>query len=145
MASPPTAWLARRSLPPAMRHRDFRAFAIGQAASVIGTQFTNVGMAWQIYELTNSPLQIGLLGLARGVPQIALTLLGGMLADSVDRRRLMIVTQLGQFCISASLVALTATELIQPVMLYVASALLAVFAGLENPTRTSFVPNLVPR
>src|SRR5438067_6963120 len=133
MASPPTAWLARRSLPPAMRHRDFRAFAIGQAASVIGTQFTNVGMAWQIYELTNSPLQIGLLGLARGVPQIALTLLGGMLADAVDRRRLMMATQVGQLVVAAALVVLTAGGLMAPPSLYAASALLALFTALENP------------
>ncbi|MEA2642829.1 MAG: hypothetical protein QOF51_4223 [Chloroflexota bacterium] len=131
--------------PPALRHRDFRVFVIGQAISLVGTQFTNVAMAWQIYELTGSPLQIGLLGLARGIPQIALTLLGGMLADAVDRRRLMMAMQLAQFCVSASLVALTAAELIEPFMLYVASALLAVFAGLENPTRASYVPNLVPR
>src|SRR5690349_23982625 len=69
-----------------LRHRDFCVFWTGSFLSSIGTQFTTVAMAWQIYELTNSPLQIGLLGLARALPQIALLLVGGLLADAVNRR-----------------------------------------------------------
>ena len=53
-----------------LRHRDFCVFWTGSFLSSIGTQFTTVAMAWQIYELTNSPLQIGLLGLARALPQM---------------------------------------------------------------------------
>ncbi|HEX9264207.1 MAG TPA: MFS transporter, partial [Candidatus Binatia bacterium] len=48
-----------------LRHRDFRLFWTGLVLSSVGSQFTQVAMAWQIYELTNSPLQIGLIGLAR--------------------------------------------------------------------------------
>lgn len=69
----------------AMRHRDFRIFWLGLVISGIGTQFSTVAMAWQIYELTNSPLHIGLIGLARAVPNIGLLLFGGLLADAVDR------------------------------------------------------------
>lgn len=75
------------------RHRDFRLFWTGLILSGIGSQFTTVAMAWQIYELTDSPLQIGLLGLARGIPQIVLLLVGGLLADAMDRRKLMMWTQ----------------------------------------------------
>ena len=71
------------------RHRDFRIFWTGSFFSSIGTQFTSVAMAWQIYELTNSPFQIGLLGLARALPQIVLLLFAGLLADAVNRRKLM--------------------------------------------------------
>ena len=56
--------------------------------SGVGSQFTTVAMAWQIYVLTNSAWQIGLLGLARAVPQIVLALLGGLMADAMERRRL---------------------------------------------------------
>ena len=76
-----------------LRHRDFRLFWIGLLLSSVGSQFTTVAMAWQIYELTNSPLQIGLIGLARAVPQVGMLLFGGLLADAMDRRRLMIATQ----------------------------------------------------
>ena len=56
----------------ALHHRDYRVLWIGLAFSAVGMQFTTVAMAWQIYELTNSAFQVGLLGLARGVPQAAL-------------------------------------------------------------------------
>lgn len=51
-----------------LRHRDFRLFWFGLLLSSVGSQFTQLAMAWQIYELTNSPLQIGMIGLARAVP-----------------------------------------------------------------------------
>lgn len=129
----------------ALRQRDFRLFWGGLVLSGIGSQFTTVAMAWQIYELTDSPLQLGLLGLARGVPQIGLLLVGGLLADAVDRRRLMMMTQIGQFVVSGALVGLTVTEAIGPPALYVASFLLAIFSSLEGPARQALVPNMVPR
>ena len=69
---------------PALRHRDYRLYWLGDGLSSIGTQFTTVAMAWQIYELTNSALQIGLLGLAQAIPQMTLLLVGiplGLIAE----------------------------------------------------------------
>src|SRR4030095_14471654 len=86
-----------------LRHRDFRLFWIGLLLSIICSQFTTVAMDWQIYELTNSPLQIGLIGLVRAVPQVAMLLFGGLLADAMDRRRLMIATQASLFLVSGVL------------------------------------------
>lgn len=102
-------------------------------------------MAWQIYELTNSPLDIGLLGLARGLPQMVLILAGGVLADALDRRRLMLFCQGGECLVTVALVALTWTGQITPLALYIASAFQAVFGSLEAPARHALVPNLVPR
>ena len=102
-------------------------------------------MAWQIYELTDSPLQIGLLGLARALPQIALLLVGGLLADAVNRRKLMMCTQLALFCVSTSLALLTHAGKAAPATLYAATMLLAFFTSLDNPARQAMVPNLVPR
>jgi MFS family permease len=127
------------------RHRDFRIFWTGSFFSSIGTQFTTVAMAWQIYELTNSPFQIGLLGLARALPQIVLLLFAGLLADAVNRRKLMICTQTGLFCVSATLALLTYSGIASPQLLYVAAMLLALFSSLEQPSRQSLIPNLVPR
>ena len=89
------------------RHRDFRIFWTGSFCSSFGSQFNTVAMAWQIYELTHSPFQIGLLGLARALPQIVLLLFAGLLADAINRRKLMIWTQTGHCCVSASLALLT--------------------------------------
>ena len=92
-----------------LRHRDFRLFWIGLLLSSVGSQFTTVAMAWQIYELTNSPLQIGLIGLVRALPQVVMLLFGGLLADAMDRRRLMIATQASLFVVSGILAFLTMT------------------------------------
>src|SRR4026208_1641270 len=109
------------------RHRDFSVFWTGSFFSSIGTQFTSVAMAWQIYELTNSPLQIGLLGLARAIPQMGLTLFGGLLADAVARRRIMMGTQIPQLVVSSFLVACTVSGIVSPGILFVCSACFALF------------------
>ena len=127
------------------RHRDFRIFWTGSFLSSIGTQFTNVAMAWQIYELTNSPFQIGLLGLARALPQMVLLLFAGLLADAVNRRKLMMCTQTGLFWVSGTLAVLTYSGRASPQLLYAATMLLALFSSLEQPSRQSLIPNLVPR
>lgn len=127
------------------RHRDFSVFWTGSFLSSMGTQFTTVAMAWQIYELTNSPLQIGLLGIARAIPQTFLLLFGGLLADAMNRRKLMMCTQSGLFCVSAALAWLSYSGQASAQMLYAATMLLAIFTSLENPSRQSMIPNLVPR
>ena len=127
------------------RNRDFSVFWAGSFLSSMGTQFTTVAMAWQIYELTNSPMQIGLLGLARALPQMVLLLVGGLLADAMDRRKLMMCTQTGLFCVSATLALLSYFGQASSAMLYGATVLLAIFTSLEQPSRQSMIPNLVPR
>ena len=129
----------------ALRHRDFSIYWSGSVLSLVGSQFTTVAMAWQIYELTNSPLELGLLGLARGAPMLVLLLFGGLLADAVNRRHLMMATQIGQMCVSASLALITFAGWISPAVLYAASLFLALFSALEQPARTAIIPNLVPR
>ncbi len=128
-----------------LRHRDFRLFWSGLLLSGIGSQFTTVAMAWQIYELTNSALQIGFLGLARAIPQIALLLLGGLLADAMHRRRLMMCTQTSLFIVSTTLALITISGKASSPMLYAGTMLLALFSSLEAPARQSIIPNLVPR
>ena len=113
--------------------------------SGIGSQFTAVAMAWQIYELTNSAFQIGLLGLARAVPQAVLLLVAGLLADAMNRRKLMMCTQIGLFCVSTMLALLTLSGKASAEMLYLATMALALFSSLEAPARQSMIPNLVPR
>jgi MFS family permease len=129
----------------ALRHRDFSIYWGGSVISQVGSQFTTVAMAWQIYELTNSPLQLGLLGLARGAPMLVLLLFGGLLADAMDRRHLLMLTQVAQMCVSAILAVMTLSGKISPPILYAASLFLALFSSLEQPARTAIIPNIVPR
>ncbi len=137
--------LGRRRLLSPLRHRDFRLFWTGLLLSSVGSQFTTVAMAWQIYELTDSPLQIGLIGLARAVPQMAILLFGGLLADAVNRRRLMMLTQANLFGVSGALALLTLAGSATPFRLYLATMFLALFSSLEAPSRQAIVSNLVPR
>ena len=101
-------------------------------------------MAWQIYQLTNSPFEVGLIGLARALPQIGLTLFGGLLADALDRRRLMMVLQLCQCMVSSSLALLSITGLVSPTALLAAAVLLAFGSAVEAPNHQAIVPNLLP-
>src|SRR5262245_42735629 len=107
----------------ALRHRTFRVFYGGLVFSSFGTSFTQIAITWQMYELTGSALHLGLLGLSRAASLIPFLLLGGLLADAIDRRRLMIFTQTGQMLITAGLLILTATDSISPGMFYIAAIL----------------------
>jgi len=127
-----------------LRHRDFRLFWTGLLLSSVGSQFTQVAMAWQIYELTNSPLQIGMLGLVRAVPQMCILLFGGLLADAMNRRKLMMVTQGSLFFVSGALALLTLGGHVTALKLYGVTVFLALFSSLEAPSRQSIVTNLVP-
>src|SRR5258708_9255473 len=118
-------------------YRDFCVFWTGSFLSGIGTQFTTVAMAWQIYEITDSAFQIGLLGLARAVPQAILLLVAGLLADAMNRRKLMMCTQIGLFCVSTMLALLTLSGKASAEMLYLATMALALFSSLEAPARQS--------
>ena len=127
-----------------LRHRDFRLFWTGLLLSSVGSQFTQVAMAWQIYELTNSPLQIGMIGLVRAVPQMIILLFGGLLADAMNRRKLMMVTQGSLFFVSGSLALLALAGQVTPLKLYSVTVFLALFSSLEAPSRQAIVTNLVP-
>ncbi len=101
-------------------------------------------MAWQIYELTNSPLQIGMIGLVRAVPQMFILLFGGLLADAMNRRKLMMVTQGSLFFVSGALALLTLAGDVTALKLYGVTVFLALFSSLESPSRQAIVTNLVP-
>ena len=73
-----------------LRHRDFRLLWTGMTASLIGDGIFLVSLAWQVYELSNTPTALSIVGIAITVPQIIFLLLGGVVSDRFDRRRVMI-------------------------------------------------------
>src|ERR1051325_4927548 len=78
---------------PVLAEKNFALFWFSILVSSIGSQLTTVAVAWQVYEMTDSPAQLGLVGFFRAVPLIAFALTGGWLADRVERRRLLIAAQ----------------------------------------------------
>ena len=129
----------------ALRYRDFRLLWAGSFFSQIGSQMFVVGIGWQIYDITRSPLALGLLGLSRAVPLVIFALGAGVIADAMDRRRLMLVCQVVMLALSAALGLWTVRglDIVWPVYLVVALASAA--RTFETPARQALVPALVPR
>src|SRR5215831_7947115 len=84
---------SRKSPLLALRHRDFRLLWIGLLISMTGSQMQMVAINWHVYLLTKSPLALGGVGLVRVIPIILCSLIGGVAADAMDRKRLMMITQ----------------------------------------------------
>ncbi|HEX7331217.1 MAG TPA: MFS transporter [Pyrinomonadaceae bacterium] len=128
----------------ALRHRDFRLLWMGQIVSVTGSQMQFVAINWHVYLLTKSAFALGLVGLFRGLPIILCSLVGGVVADAVDRKRLMVVTQLVMLVCAALLTAgtLAGMESVWPI--YILSGFASAATAFDVPARQSLMPTLVP-
>ena len=127
----------------ALGHRDFRLLYFGLLVSIMGSQITRATSAWLIYDLTGSATALGLAGLFAALPLIPMSLLGGALADAVERRRLMLAMQgLALFTVAA-LALLTATGRVAVWHLYVANVAITIVGVLDRPARQALIPSLV--
>jgi MFS family permease len=124
--------------------RDFRLLWAGQAVSTAGRMMTAIVLPYQVYVLTGDVLAVGALSLVQLLPILVFTLGGGAVADAVDRRRLLLITQLGLAAVTVGL-ALLATVPAPPVVAIYALAFLAGGLGaVDQPARASAIPRLVP-
>jgi MFS family permease len=112
--------------------------------SVTGSQMQLVAINWHVYVLTKSALALGLVGLFRGLPVIVCSLAGGLVADAVNRKRLMIVTQSVMLVSAGLLTAVTFAGIRTVWPIYVLSALAATATAFDIPARQSLMPTLVP-
>jgi MFS family permease len=131
-------------LTPLRRSRDFRWLIGGELVSVLGTQLTTVAVPYQVYRITHSSLDVGLVSLFQLFPLIAGSLLGGSVVDAMDRRRLLMMAQVLPALCSAGLAVNTdlGTSLWP---LFVLPAASAGFSPLDNAARSAIVPRLVRR
>jgi len=127
-----------------LAYRDFRLLWIGQFVSQVGNQMQVVAVAWQVYQLSHDPLALGAIGLVRVLPIIVLGIFGGVIADAIDRRRLMLATQTILMLISFALFALTRAGAISVGGLYACCLLAGAAIAVDNPARQAIVPSLVP-
>ncbi|HKR11624.1 MAG TPA: MFS transporter, partial [Pyrinomonadaceae bacterium] len=128
----------------ALRYRDFRLLWLGQIVSVTGSQMQFVAINWHVYVITKSAFALGLVGLFRGVPIILCSLVGGVVADAVDRKKLMIVTQSAMLISAALLTVVTIAGLESVWPIYLLSGLAAAATAFDTPARQSLMPALVP-
>ena len=127
-----------------LRHSDFRRVWLAQLLSLTGSQMQSTAAHWHIYLLTQSPVALGALGLVRVLPIVFFSLLGGVLADRYDRRRLMLLTQAFMGVVAGALALRTLAGHDSVWLLYATYALLGAASAFDNPARQSLVPRLVP-
>ena len=127
-----------------LRYRNFRRLWLGQAVSLFGSWITFVAIPFQMYELTGSTLAVGLIALAELVPLLTLSIVGGAIADAVDRRRLLLVTELGLVGCSLALAANSALGEPRVWALYALAFVTTAFGALGWPALRSLTPRLVP-
>jgi MFS family permease len=128
----------------ALRHRDFRLMWGGQFISITGTQMQLVAINWHVYLLTKSAVALGLVGLARVVPIVVCSLVGGVVADAVNRKRLMLATQSVMLLSAGVLAVVTASGLREVWPIFVLTALSSAATAFDNPARQALLPSLVP-
>jgi MFS family permease len=127
-----------------LRHRDFRLLWMGQIVSITGSQMQLAAINWHIYLLTRSALALGLVGACRAVPIILCSLVGGVVADVVDRRRLMMATQSVMLACSAALALVTFRGLLHVWPIFLLTAIASAAWAFDTPARQALMPALVP-
>jgi MFS family permease len=129
----------------ALQSRDFRLLFFGQLVSLTGSQMQVVAVPYQIWQLTHSSLALGFIGLCRVVPVVVFALFGGVIADALDRRRLMMLSQSLMALSSLTLALTTHLGRCTPGVMYGVLAVAGAALALDSPARQSLIPLLVPR
>jgi len=136
---------AHRAAFGALRHRNFRLFFGGQLVSLTGSWMTNVAQAWLVLLLTNSPLYVGLVAAVGTVPILLLALAGGVVADRIDRRRLVLATQAAATAQSIALFVIVALNVATVGQVMLLALLQGVINAFDIPARQSMLIELVGR
>ncbi|MFC4637624.1 MFS transporter [Deinococcus hohokamensis] len=145
MSAPPPAALDRASSRAVLRLPEFRAMLLAAVCSTLAGRAVALTVAYQLYELTRNPLTLGLLGLVEAIPALSLALIGGVVADRSDRRRILLATMLVEV-VCAALFALYAPHAgasgIWPLLALIFT--LGVARGFSDPAQPAFQAQVVP-
>ncbi len=128
-----------------LRHVDFRKLWLADTLSILGWQIQRMAITWHVYELTGDALALGALGLARFAPVIVFGLLGGVIADQHDRRKILVWTHIALMLTSIALVFATASGYDTLAVIYGVTFASSALNSLAGPARQALIPNLVPR
>lgn len=128
---------------PLRESRDFRRLWFGTGISAIGSQITTVAIPYQLYQETRSTLLVGMLGIAALVPLLIVPIYGGAVADAVDRRRLLLASDVALLLVTGGLVVNAVLPDPSVGFLFVAEALGTAAYGFQRPARNALTPRLV--
>jgi MFS family permease len=126
-------------------YRNFALYWAGFATSNLGRWMEQTGAVWLAWELTESPVLLGVLGLVRGLPALAFTPIAGVIADRVDQRRILVATQASALLLSLALGLLVVTGRVELWHIYVQAAAQSAVFAFDMTTRQALFPRLVPR
>ena len=129
----------------AFQSRNYRLFVAGQLVSLIGTWIQSVAQAWLVYRLTGSPALLGLIGFAGQIPIFVLAPLGGVIADRMNRHRILLATQTIMMVLAFALAALTLGGAVRVSQLFVLASLLGIANAFDIPARQAFIVEIVKR
>lgn len=129
----------------ALKARNYRYYWLGLVCYVLGHRAEYVTFAWMVWEVTRDPLHLGYLGLAQGVPLVLFQLYGGVLADRMNRVRLLIGTQLGTAATLVIAFGMAFSGNVRVTPLLALAALSSVFRAFDEPSRLSLIPQLIDR
>ena len=129
----------------ALKHYNYRLWFGGQVVSLVGTWMQSTAQGYLIYQITGSLFYLGLVGFVGGAPSLLFTLFGGVIADRLPRRKLLVITQTSMMILAFILAALTFTHTVKPWHVLILAFLLGVANAFDAPARTSFVLELVTR
>jgi MFS family permease len=132
-------------IPPSLKHKKFFYLWLGQLISITGTQMQIWALFWHINQLNPNPIALGGIGVARILPVIIFSLIGGALADSIDRRKVLFVTQSFAALLAITLGLLTQFGHVTIWHIYLITALQATAVAFDGPSRQALVPNLLPK
>jgi len=127
----------------ALRHRNFRLFFVGQLVSLIGTWMQRIAQAWLVLQLTGSPFLLGVVGALQWTPVLLFSMIGGVTADRVSKRGLLVVTQTLQMLQALALGTLVLTGAIRYGHVIALATALGVTSAFDIPTRQAFIFEMV--
>ena len=127
----------------ALRHSNYRLFFAGQLVSLIGTWMQQMALAWLVYQLTNSALLLGIIGGIGSLPMALFSLLGGVVADRVNKRRILLVTQSTMMLLAFVLAGLTGAGWVSTWQVAVLAALSGTTMAFDMPARQAFLVEMV--
>ena len=122
----------------------FRRLWAGSTLSAVGGALTMFAVPLQVYDITRSPFAVGAIGVAQVIPTVTIGLLGGAIADAVDRRKLVLLLSSGNAALSGGLAAQAFAGLHSVWLLYALVALSASVSAINAPLRRTFIPSLLP-
>jgi len=125
-----------------LKHPNFRLYLGGQGVSLIGTFLQSTAQAWVVWKLTGSESALGVVNILTSLPVLFLSMYAGVWADRMDRRKLLIGTQIAAMLLAFILAFLTQTNLVQLWHVYVLAFILGIVTALDMPTQTAFLGDL---